>query len=99
MPDKLDKISLAKGRLPKKNNEIVVEAAYLTKHKMKLGDSLKITDSDLTNETFKIVGTVKSPLYFLRSTVGRQALEMVKLIISCMSNLVYFNRMLIAQLL
>lgn len=74
MPDKLDKISLSKGRLPKKNNEIVVEAAYLTKHKMKLGDSLKITDSDLTNETFKIVGTVKSPLYFSKVNRGTTSL-------------------------
>lgn len=74
IPDKLDKISLVKGRLPQKDNEIVVEEAYLTKNKVKLGDSLKMTDSDLTNETFKIVGTVKSPLYFSKVHRGTTSL-------------------------
>ena len=64
LPEKLNKITLVKGHLPQKDDEIVVEPAYLTKNKVKLGDSLKITDLDLANETFKIVGTVKSPLYF-----------------------------------
>lgn len=64
LPEKLNKIALVKGRLPQKDDEIVVEPAYLTKNKVKLGDSLKMSDPDLANETFKIVGTVKSPLYF-----------------------------------
>ena len=64
LPEKLNKITLVKGHLPEKDDEIVVEPAYLTKNKVKLGDSLKMSDPDLANETFKIVGTVKSPLYF-----------------------------------
>lgn len=74
VPKQLNKITLVKGQLPQKDNEIVVEEAYLKKNKVKIGDSLKMNDPDLTNETYQIVGTVKSPLYFSKVHRGTTSL-------------------------
>lgn len=70
----INKVSIIKGRLPEKDNEIVVESSLLEHEKLKIGDKLTLMD----NETFKenkmtIVGIVKSPLYITNpsSTLNR----------------------------
>lgn len=60
----INKVYLEKGRLPKKDNEIIIENKYLKDNKLKIGDNLKITSDDISIKEFKIVGTVISPLYF-----------------------------------
>ncbi|GAX46530.1 hypothetical protein RsY01_109 [Lactococcus reticulitermitis] len=74
LPQKRNQLTLVKGRLPQKDSEIVVEAGYLTKNKVKIGESIKMTDPELTQSTFKIVGTVKSPLYFSKVHRGTTTL-------------------------
>ncbi len=62
--DNINEIEIKKGRLPKKNNEIIVEENLLNKQNLKIGDKIKLLDNDVFNETnLTIVGTVKSPLY------------------------------------
>lgn len=64
LTDDLNKIELKEGTLPKKDNEIIVEEALLTKNKLKLGDYITLKNNDtFTNNKLKIVGVVKSPLY------------------------------------
>jgi putative ABC transport system permease protein len=70
MTDTLNQIDLVKGKLPQKNDEILVEPAFLTQNKLKIGDQLYLSDPDLANTTYKIVGTVKSPLYFSKNHRG-----------------------------
>ena len=62
--DKINKIDIIKGKLPKTNNETVVEEAMLTNENIKIGDTIEILDKDTFKETkLTIVGVVKSPLY------------------------------------
>ena len=57
---KMNKITITKGRLPKKKNEIVVEQALLTNQKLKVGDTITMDD----DQEYQIVGVAESPLYF-----------------------------------
>lgn len=67
----VNQIDLKKGRMPKANNEILVEEAMLKAEDVKLGDTLKIKDDETFNENkLTIVGIVKSPLYITSSTGG-----------------------------
>ncbi|PJI07529.1 MULTISPECIES: FtsX-like permease family protein [Clostridium] len=66
----INKIQLVRGRLPKKNNEIILEERFFKDNKFKLGESLKLDtgsdaniDDSLKASSFKIVGTAKSPIY------------------------------------
>ena len=59
----LNNIDVIEGRLPTKNNEIVVEENLLLHHNLAIGDTLTITDDNLTIDSFEIVGTVTSSLY------------------------------------
>ncbi len=67
--DDVNKIEIKKGRMPKANNEIIVEESLINKEKIKLGDTLTINDDETFKETkLTIVGIVKSPLYITNST-------------------------------
>ena len=57
---KMNKITITKGRLPQKKNEIVVEQALLTNQKLKVGDTITMDD----DQEYQIVGVAESPLYF-----------------------------------
>lgn len=59
----INKIDIIKGRLPKNNNEIVVEEYYFKEQKLKLNDKLSFEDSDFNENKLTIVGVVKSPLF------------------------------------
>ena len=59
----INKIDIIKGRLPKNNNEIVVEEYYFKEQKLKLNDKLSFNDSDFNENKLTIVGVVKSPLF------------------------------------
>lgn len=72
----VNKIELKQGRLPKKNNEIVVEETLLKRENVKIGDKITINDKETFKETnLTIVGTVKSPLYISTSDRGNTNLE------------------------
>lgn len=67
--DNVNQIDLKNGRMPKNNNEIVVEEAMLKNENIKLGNTIKLNDKDTFKETkLTVVGTVKSPLYITSST-------------------------------
>lgn len=67
--DDVNQIDLKNGRMPKNNNEIVVEESMLKNENIKLGDTIKLNDKDTFKETkLTVVGTVKSPLYITSST-------------------------------
>lgn len=57
---KMNEITITKGRLPQKKNEIVVEQALLTNQKLKVGDTITMDD----DQEYQIVGVAESPLYF-----------------------------------
>lgn len=54
------------GKLPDLYNECAIEARFLDKHSLKIGDTLKISGEMsglLATESFKITGAVNSPQY------------------------------------
>lgn len=62
--DEVNKISLEKGRLPKSNDEIVIERAMLERNNLKLNDVITLLDNETFKDTkLKVVGVVKSSLY------------------------------------
>ena len=65
--DNINKVVLKEGRLPEKKDEILVEEYLAILKKKKIGDYITINDPDenIKNKEFKIVGTIKSPLYLL----------------------------------
>ena len=63
----INKTILKEGRMPTKDNEIVVEQSLLKQNDLDIGDTLQINSKNLTNTSFKIVGIVESPLYFTSS--------------------------------
>ena len=69
IPKTINKVKNLKGKMPKENNEILVEQNMLDEQKLKIGDSISITDDDFKEKTFKIVGTIKSSM-FISSTTG-----------------------------
>ena len=61
---KINNIELIEGRLPIKNDEIVVESALIEKNsEIKIGDYIELNDETLELYKFQIVGLIKSPLY------------------------------------
>ena len=72
--DKQDKQNLPKiksGRLPKANNEILLDSKAKTDEGYKLGDTFKFAKSaDLTRRTFKVVGFADSVQYVDNATRG-----------------------------
>ncbi len=64
----INKVSLLEGRMPKSENEIVVESSMLKKNNLKIGDFITIDDDDLKSRKLTITGTVKSSLYITNQT-------------------------------
>lgn len=64
LPTDINKLKLIKGRLPSKDNEIVVEEGMLSRCNLKIGDTISLSDEAFINKEVKIVGTVDSSLYF-----------------------------------
>lgn len=62
--DSINSVYVNKGRLPKNDNEIAVDRKLLRDNDVKIGDYITIDDTNLSNNKFKIVGEVVSPLYF-----------------------------------
>lgn len=66
----MNELTVEKGRLPKNDQECVVDADFLAGSGYKIGDQLHFTSGNgseitdtLTTDTFTIVGTVSSPCY------------------------------------
>ncbi|MCL2775737.1 MAG: FtsX-like permease family protein, partial [Oscillospiraceae bacterium] len=81
LPDNLNKIDIAEGRLPQNENECAVERELLQYGKYKIGDTitLGLDNMDdyhnvLNSSTFTIVGIVSSPLYINAHEHGNTAL-------------------------
>lgn len=64
LPKKINSVKLIDGKLPEKNNEIVVEQNFIKKTSYNIGDSISIDDEKLKEKTYTIVGTIESGLYF-----------------------------------
>ena len=64
LPKKINSVKLIDGKLPEKNNEIVVEQNFIKKTSYKIGDSISIDNEKLKEKTYTIVGTIESGLYF-----------------------------------
>lgn len=64
LPTDINKLKLIKGKLPTKDNEIVVEEVMLSRCNLKIGDTILLSDEAFINKKVKIVGTVDSSLYF-----------------------------------
>ncbi len=62
--NEINEVILKQGRMPKDNNEIVVESLLLKENDLKIGDTIIINDENLKAQEFKIVGVIESPLYF-----------------------------------
>lgn len=56
--EKINKIEISKGKLPKKQNEIAIERIYATAHHLSVGDNIKIAE-----KTFQITAIITSPDY------------------------------------
>ena len=78
----INKPVLISGELPNKTGECAVEAGFLSRFRLSIGDSVTFTSGktdDIRNQlrsaTLKITGTVKSPLYIAlergASSIGR----------------------------
>lgn len=78
IPKKINQITLIDGRMPLKDDEIVIEKNFLTETKYKIGDKIKISDEDLNKNELTIVGTVNSPMY-INSTSFKQSRGMTNI--------------------
>lgn len=61
----INKLVVKEGRLPRNNNECVIESSDVTKN-FQLGEEIEIDDTILNTRKLKIVGFVQSPLYISR---------------------------------
>ena len=62
--EKINTPILLDGKLPENNNECIVEQDFLIDSGFKIGDNIEIDEDDeLKANSFKIVGSVKSPIY------------------------------------
>ena len=63
LPDKINVLTLLRGKLPASENEVVTEENYLRDLGLSLGDRIPLGDGFTVSEAV-IVGTVDTPLYF-----------------------------------
>ena len=63
LSNKINKVELIDGKMPTKDNEIIVEEKLLKEKNLKINDTLKINSYLLLNNEVTIVGTCKSSLY------------------------------------
>jgi len=71
LPEKINTTTLIEGHLPENNNEIVVEEKFLTKENLKIGDVITISNDNLLESEFTIVGTVNTNMYFRNVSVNQ----------------------------
>lgn len=75
----INKVILKEGNLPSNNDEIVVEKSLLTDNDLHIGDTIKIDNTSLESNTYKITGVVESPLYFTdyrgTTSIGKGSLD------------------------
>ena len=71
LPQKINKVELLKGKLPTKENEIVIEQNFLKNTNYKIGDTITITSENINPKELTIVGTILSPLYFNNTAVSQ----------------------------
>lgn len=79
---KLNRLTVVQGQLPKKADEIVLDAEAKKSYGFKIGDKIKTGDTNslLKKESYRIVGFVKSPEYIENisrgnTTVGKGAID------------------------
>ena len=66
--DEVNKIEILEGRMPKNNDEVIIEKAMKNKESLNIGDYVTINDDTFKAKKLKIVGIVKSPLYIVSDT-------------------------------
>ena len=75
----INKVILKEGNLPSNNDEIVVEKSLLTDNDLHIGDTIKMDNTSLESNTYKITGVVESPLYFTdyrgTTSIGKGSLD------------------------
>lgn len=64
IPSDINKLELLNGKMPTKNNEIVVEEEMLLRNDLKIGDFLLLSDDSFKEKKVQIVGVIDSSLYF-----------------------------------
>ena len=64
LPKNINVVKLVKGVFPENDKEIVVEENFLNKTNYEMGSIINIDTDELKNKEYKIVGVVKSGLYF-----------------------------------
>lgn len=71
LPSKINKVEVIEGKLPTKDNEIVIEENFLKDTGHKIGDKITIEEDTFNNQELTIVGTILSPLYFNNTDVNQ----------------------------
>lgn len=71
LPNTINELELLEGRLPENNNEIVVEKNFLTKLGYSINDIITLNDESFIKKEAKIVGTVRSTLYFSNTAINQ----------------------------
>ncbi len=100
LPKDINIVKLIKGKLPEKDNEIVVEENLVNKTNYKIGSIIKINDSDFKYQEYTIVGLVQSGLYFNNdrlnqdrgsTKIGNGTINYYSYILDTSFNLDYYN--------
>ena len=70
MPENINTLNVTEGRLPRNENECVIDAYSITDEGFRVGDHIEITDEndkdklkDFNVKDFEIVGLVNTPIY------------------------------------
>lgn len=96
----LNQVEVIEGRMPLKENEIVLEENVKKDFKLELGSTIKIPSQVLKTEEFTIVGYVKSPIYFSSfrgtTTIGNGELNYYSYVIEDAFFLPYYTSINIA---
>lgn len=71
LPNTINKLDLLEGHLPENDNEIVVEKNFLSKLNYKLNDTIYLDDESFISKEVKIVGTIRSPLYYSNTAINQ----------------------------
>ncbi len=71
LPNTINELELLEGKLPENDNEIVVEKNFLSKLGYRINDIITLEDNSFINKEVKIVGTVRSTLYFSNTTINQ----------------------------
>ncbi len=64
LPEVINTVKLIEGRMPEKDDEVLVEENFLAAEGLSIGDRFYAEGGRTAEEKLKIVGTVDSPLYY-----------------------------------